>query len=182
MISERQYIKDAIYDWVTAVVAETGRSDPVIHRINKGTRPLPPFIMLEFTGESIPGAPYYSRVQTDGTSDGEQYLSQFVRKSMTMYAFGEGSFDLLETIRASIYLARYIDLLRSKALAIPQALDVSENPTARDTGYEESALFDFFVTFIRVITDTPGWIKTVQTTSDNPAIGEITNREEEAHG
>jgi hypothetical protein len=38
----------------------------------------------------------------DLEDDGVQTIRQRVRKTMTMYAFGEGAIDLLETIKASI--------------------------------------------------------------------------------
>jgi hypothetical protein len=180
VIDERQYIKDVLYDWITAVVADSGRTDPVIHNNGKGPRPTPPFISLEFIGGETPGAPDYSQVKTDGTDDGEQYVSQYTRKSMTMYAFGEGAIDLLEMIKASIWLEMYINMLAKKHLVIPSALEVIENPTVRSNETENSASFDFYVTFIRVMTDIPGWIKTVHIDPpDNLPIDEITNDEEE---
>jgi hypothetical protein len=181
VINERQYIKEVLYDWISAVVAETGRTDPVIYDNDKGPRPVPPFISLTFTGSSTPGSPNYSKVVTDGQSDGVQTITQFVRKAMTMYAFGEGAIDLLETIKASIYRESYIAMLARKHLVIPNALDVTEAPTVRGTVTENSAFFDFWVTYTRVIEDVPGWIGSVNIASDTP-MGDITITTEEANG
>jgi hypothetical protein len=181
MISERQYIKEVLYDWVAAVVLETGRTDPVVYDNEKGPRPVPPFISLTFTGSSTPGTPTYSRVKTDGHDDGVQLIRQFVRKAMTMYAFGESAIDLLETIKASIYREQYIGMLAKKGLVIPNALDVTEAPGVRSTEIENSAFFEFWVTYIRVIEDVPGWIGSVDIASDTP-MGDITITTEEANG
>jgi hypothetical protein len=181
MISERQYIKEALYDWTAAVVEETGRTDPVVYDNEKGPRPKAPFISLTFTGSSTPGTPNYSRVKTDGQDDGVQLIRQFVRKAMTMYAFGESAIDLLETIKASIYREQYIAMLAKKGLVIPNALDVMEGPEVRSTEIENSAFFEFWVTYIRVIEDVPGWIGSVGISSDTP-MGDITITTEEANG
>lgn len=181
MNNERQYIKDVLYDWVAAVVAEGGRTDPVVWDNDGGPRPVPPFISLEFTGGSTPGTPNYSRVKTNGHDDGVQIIRQFVRKALTMYAFGEGAIDLLETIKASVYRETYIAMLAKKGLVIPNTLDVTEAPTVRGADIENSAFFEFWLTYIRVIEDVPGWIGSVDISSDTP-MGDITISTEEANG
>lgn len=170
MISERRYIQNALCAWVADAVKETGRKDPVIWRDGKGTRPIPPFISIEFVGSQTPGLPNYSMVKIkrkagedgeeveDLEDDGVQTIRQRVRKTMTMYAFGEGAIDLLETIKASIYRQKYADALKLKGLVIPNALDVIEGPEKKENEIESSAHFDFVLTFIRVTTDDPGWI------------------------
>jgi hypothetical protein len=188
-MDERQYIKDAIYDWAAAVVAEGGRTDPVVWDHEDGPRPVPPFISLEFTGGGTPGFPNYGKVvlkkKLDGApdekDDGKQIIRQFVRKALTMYAFGEGSFDLLETIKASIYRESYITMLAKRGLVIPNALDVTETPAVRGIDTENSAFFEFWLTYIRVIEDVPGWIGSVDISSDTP-MGDITITTEEANG
>jgi hypothetical protein len=180
VINERQYIKDAIYDWVAAVVAEAGRTDPVIWDNDDGPRPEAPFISLTFTGTDTPGFPDYSMVEaTPENPGGVQTISRFVKRSLTMYAFGKRAMDLLETIKASIEREAYIEMLSKKGLVIPQAFDVRENPAVYSDSTEEAAVFDFFVTYTRVITDTPGWIETVDITPEEIPIGKITNKTEE---
>jgi hypothetical protein len=184
MINERQQIKKALYAWVAAVVAETGRTDPVIWNNGKGPRPVPPFISVEFTGSQTPGLPDYGKVTgvENDTDDGEQQIRQFVKKTMTMYAFGEGAIDLLETVKTSIFREDYINALYKKGLVIPQAMDIVEGPEAKDNEIENSASFDFVVTFTRIITNAPGWIGRVQISSETP-VGNIdvitTNTEED---
>jgi hypothetical protein len=186
VINERQYIKDAIYDWVAAVVVEEGRTDPVIWDNEDGPRPEPPFISLEFTGTSTPGFPDYSMVETDPDNPGDQgvqEISRFVRRALTMYGFGKGALDLLETIKASYEKEAYIQMLAEKGLVIPYALEVRENPTVRGTDTETSALFEFYVTYTRVIEDSPGWIETVRINpSEDLPMEEITNEEELPNG
>ena len=181
MINERQHIKDAIYDWVAAVVAEEGRTDEVVWNHEDGPRPKPPFISLEFTGTSTPGMPYYGMVElSDEHPEGIQEISRPVRRALTMYGFGEGALDLLETIKASYEKDAYIQMLAKKGLVIPYALEVRENPAVRGgIETETSALFEFYVTYTRVITDTPGYIETVSIVPpDNLPMGEITNEKE----
>ena len=174
MITERQHIKESLYDWVAAVIAETGRTDPVIWNNGKGPRPVPPFISIEFTGSQTPGSPDYGMVtgvETD-SDNGEQTIRQFVRKAITMYAFGEGGIDLLETVKASVFNEDYINTLYKKGLVIPQVFDVTEGPEAKGNEIENSAFFEFIVTYTRVITTTPGWIGEVQISSETP-VGNI---------
>jgi hypothetical protein len=185
MINERQIIKDVIYDWVAAVVAEEGRTDPVIWDNEDGPRPPPPFISLEFTGTNTPGMAEYGMVEgiTPENPDGIQEIRRPVRRALTMYAFGKGAFDLLETIKASYEKDKYIEMLAEKGLVIPYALEVRENPAVRGTDTETSALFEFYVTYIRVIKDSPGWIETVHINpSENLPMKEITNEEELPNG
>jgi hypothetical protein len=180
VINERQYIKDAIYHWVAAVVAEEGRTDPVIWDHDDGPRPAAPFISLTFTGTSTPGSPNYRMVEvTPENPGGVQTISRFVKRSLTMYAFGERAMDLLETIKASIEREVYIEMLAKKGMVIPQALEVLENPAVYSGSTEEAAMFDFFVTYTRVMTDTPGWIETVDIDPKKIPMGKITNKTKE---
>jgi hypothetical protein len=175
VIHERQYIKDTLNDWIAAVVAEEGRNDPVIWDDDDGPRPEAPFIALTFTGTSTPGSPNYSMADEQGI----QTISRFVRRSLTMYAFGERAMDLLDTIKASIEKETYIEMLAKKGLVIPQALEVRENPANYSGSTENAALFDFFLTYTRVITDVPGWIETVDISPEGVPMETITNRIEE---
>jgi hypothetical protein len=180
LIEERQYIKDAIYDWVAAVLKEEGRADPVVWDNDGGPRPEAPFISLAFTGTVTPGFPNYGMVELDPEHpDGVQPISRPVRRSLTMYAFGERAMDLLETVKASIDKDAYITMLAQKGLVIPYALEVTENPAQYSGSPEEAALFDFFATYTRVTTDTPGYIETVDIIPEGLPMGEITNRAEE---
>jgi hypothetical protein len=182
VIEERRYIKDAIYDWVAAVVAEEGRTDPVIWDGDDGPRPEAPFISVTFTGTSTPGSPNYSMIEVDPEKPddpGVQTISRFVRRSLTMYAFGERAMDLLETIKASLDKEAYIEMLGKKGLAIPQALDVRENPAVYSGSTEDAAIFEFFLTYTRVMTDTPGYIETVDITPEEIPMDVITNKTEE---
>ena len=186
MIDERQQIKDAIYDWVAAVVDEEGRTDQVVWDNEDGPRPHPPFISLEFTGTSTPGMAEYGMVEgvTPENPDGTREIRRPVRRALTMYSFGEGGFDLLETIKASFERDKYIEMLAEKGLVIPYALEVRENPAVRSgTDTESSALFEFFVTYIRVVKDSPGYIDDVTITPpDNLPMEEITSEEEKSNG
>jgi hypothetical protein len=176
VIAERQYIKDALYDWVAAVVAEEGRTDPVIWDNDDGPRPEAPFISLTFTGSNTPGFPNYSMIEVDKENPddwGTQTISRFVRRSLTMYAFGERAMDLLETIKASIDKEAYKEMLEKKGLAIPQVLEVSQTPAVYSGSTEEAAIFEFYLTYTRVITDSPGWIETADIKPEGLPISEI---------
>jgi hypothetical protein len=131
----------------------------VIYDRGNGPRPLPPFISLDFIGGETPGSPNYSKVKIGGAADGEQYIRQYTEKAMTMTCFGQGAIDLLETIKASTLRETYINMLAIKNLVIPRTLGVVEGPKVRGTETENSASFDFYVSYIRVITDSPGWIE-----------------------
>lgn len=170
MIDERQYLKDTLYDWVEAIVRDNGRTDEVIWRGDNGVRPRSPFIAVELVGGSRPGRPWRSRIKVnpDNPEDmGEQTLIQPAKKTLTMYGFGEGSFDLLETIRDSIYLDEYSTMLAQRGLVILKALDVTGAGSEIDGVIEAQPRFDFIVVFNRVFTDTPGWIEHVTVKTDD---------------
>jgi hypothetical protein len=115
-------------------------------------------------------------VDPDAGGDGERTISRFVRRALTMYAFGEGALDLLETIRDSIDNIQYMEMLELKGLAIPQALEVTEHPANRSgVSPENAALFEFYVTYTRVTTDSPGWIETAEITPQGLPMELITN-------
>jgi len=180
VLEERQYIKDAIYDWVRAVVTDEGRTDEVIWDHGDGPRPPTPFISLELIGTDTPGQPDYGMVDiTPEKPDGERSISRFVRRALTMYGFGEAAMDLLETVKASIDKDRYVDLLAEKGLAVSQTFEVTEHPANRSgITTEIAAMFDFHVTYKREMTDSPGWVDTVhiKPPKNLPGMEEITNQ------
>jgi hypothetical protein len=156
---ERQYIKDALYEVIAGMVAETGRAYPVIYDNGNGVRPKAPFISLSFLGGCTPGLPSYTGVDA-GT--GKQKLYQYVRKTMTVRAFGEGAAGLLETIKARLFFQRWRDELKRLKLVIPQARGVLEHPETVGTAIENSASFDFDLAYLRVIEEEVGFIETVE--------------------
>jgi hypothetical protein len=170
MIHERQYLKDNLYDWVEAVVRDSGRADPVIWRNENGVRPKPPFIALEIIGGSRLGHPWKSRVKIDPENPGdagEQTVVQPVRKTLTMYGFGKDSVDLLEMIRDSIWMDAYVTMLARRNLVIEQAFGVTGLGAETDSVMETQAHFDFVVVYNRVFTDKPGWIEHAKAASDD---------------
>lgn len=160
MIAERRYIKDALYLWAAAVVADNGREDPVIWDNGAGVRPKPPFISLRFLGGSRPGLPMYTGVTPDNEG-GSRYIIQPSKKALTMYGFGEGAYDLLQTMYDAIHIEKYRAMLAEKGLVIPYAADVVETGALLDTAIEQQAYFDFHVTFERVIVERLGYIENI---------------------
>jgi hypothetical protein len=171
----RQYIKNNLYDVISAVVSDAGRVDPVIYDNENGPRPVAPFVSIEFTGGGTPGQPNYRKVDPD---TGEQHIVQFQRKTLTMYGFGEGSFALLEYIRDCFFKNSWIDMLKQRNLVIPQVMDVIESGADMDGVKENQASFDFDITFLRVFNDTPGWIENAIITPEGLPMGEIISQEE----
>jgi hypothetical protein len=163
MTNERQFLKDALYDWIAAVAADHGGTDAVIWDDGKGTRPAPPFIALQFVGSRRPGFPCFARVDAD---TGEQEVFHDVEKTVTLHGFGEGAFDLLQVICDSIYMAKYRDLLKARNLVVNKVSDVTEVVTEVDTGMENRAKFDIAASFIRVTVDSPGWVEHVEITPE----------------
>jgi hypothetical protein len=115
---------------------------------------------------------------------GTRKIRRPVRRALTMYAFGVGAMDLLETIKSSADKDQYIEMLERKGLAINQTLEVTEHPANRSgIATENAALFEFYVTYIRTVTDAPGWIETTEITPHGLPMEVITNKqEEEANG
>jgi hypothetical protein len=170
VINERQYLKDNLYDWVSAVVQANGRLDEVIWRDDNGPRPVPPFISIEIIGGHRRGTPWKSQVKFDPQNPddlGKQIIMQPAKKTLTMHGFGEGSFDLLEAIRDSVYLDEYRTMLSRKGLAITKTFDVIGVGFEMDGVREAQPHFDFVVVFNRVITDKPGWIEHVTIETDD---------------
>jgi len=170
MIEERQFLKDALYDWVAAIVADNGRTDEVIWDEGKGVRPRAPFIELQFGGERRNGFPCFSRVNPE---DGEQCIYHDAARTVTVHGFGEGSFDLLETIYDSISVSKYILLLKEKHLVVNELTSVTEVGSAVDTEMEKRAKFDITVSYIRVTVDRPGWIEHTEITPEDLPLSPI---------
>ncbi|MDR0388758.1 MAG: hypothetical protein LBH73_01660, partial [Spirochaetaceae bacterium] len=136
MITEREYIKDNLYDFFIELLAAQGITDiPIIYDNENGTRPKAPFLMLGFRSTVSPGMPDYSRVKLrDGTE--RQYLTQHTRRNMTMYGFGERAIDTLETIKSHLNADIWVDKLRKRNLVIPQTMETVESPQAFETSRE----------------------------------------------
>jgi hypothetical protein len=161
VITERQYIKDNLYDFFFTLLVAQGITDiPLIYDNENGTRPKAPFLMISFRSTVTPGMPDYSRVKLkDGTE--AQRVIQHTRRNMTMYGFGERAIDVLETIKAQLNVSAWADELRRRNLVIPQTMETLESPQAFETSQENGASFDFDLTYLRVIETEPGYIETV---------------------
>jgi hypothetical protein len=168
MITEREYIKDNLYDFFIELLTAIGSGIPLIYDNENGLRPAAPFLMLEFRSTVSPGMPDYSRViLADGTET--QRVTQHTRRNMTMYGFGERAIDVLETIKGQLNADIWVDKLRKRNLVIPQTMETLESPQSFETTRENGASFDFDLTYIRVIETDPGYIEhTVITPSDLP--------------
>jgi hypothetical protein len=161
MITERQYIKDNLYDFFTELLTAQGIAGiPLIYDNENGPRPKAPFLMLTFRSTVSPGMPDYSRVSlADGTET--QRITQHTRRNMTMYGFGERAIDILETVKSQLNADMWIDKLRKRNLVIPQTMETLESPQVFETSREAGASFDFDLTYLRVIETDPGYIETV---------------------
>jgi hypothetical protein len=156
--SERQYIKDNLYDFFVELLTAQGITGiPLIHDNENGTRPKAPFLMLSFRSTVTPGMPDYSRVILAGEEE-TQRITQQTRRNMTMYGFGEEAIDVLETIKGQINADIWVDKLRKLNLVIPQTMETIESPQAFETTRESGASFDFDLTYLRVIETDPGYI------------------------
>ena len=158
MITERQYIKDNLYDFFTELLTALGFDIPLIYDNENGPRPQAPFLMLEFRATVSPGMPDYSKVSlADGMET--QRITQHTRRNMTMYGFGEYAIDILETIKSQLNADIWVDNLRNRNLVIPQTMETLESPQAFETTRENGASFDFDLTYLRVVETDPGYIE-----------------------
>jgi hypothetical protein len=161
VITERQYIKDNLYDFFIELLTAQGIADiPLIYDNENGTRPKAPFLMLSFRSTVTPGMPDYSRVSLAAGKE-TQRVTQHTLRNMTMYGFGEESLDVLETIKAQLNAGIWVDKLRKRNMVIPQTMETIESPQAFETTHENGASFDFDLTYLRVIETDPGYIETV---------------------
>jgi len=166
MITERQYIKDNLYDFFTEILTDQGIVNvPLIWANENGPRPDAPFLMLMFRSTVSPGTPDHSNVKV---SDGEeaQRITQHTRRSMTMYGYGERAIDVLETIKSQLAVDAWVDNLRGRNLVIPQVMETLELPVAFETSQENEASFDFDLTYLRVIETSPGYIDDFELNTD----------------
>jgi hypothetical protein len=164
MFKEREYLEIALADWIEAVVLDNGRTDKVIYTNKNGVRPVLPFIALQFVGGGRPGFPSRTKVNP---KTGEQKILAPSSKTVTLHGIGTGSFDLLQTICDSIFIGKYISLLKQRNLVVNKITDVTELGNELDTEMENRAKFDVRVAFIRVITNIPGWIEHMKIVSDD---------------
>jgi hypothetical protein len=161
MITERQYIKDNLHDFFTELLtAQSIAGIPLIYDNENGPRPEAPFLMLSFRSTVNPGMPDYSKVSLeDGTET--QRITQYTRRNMTMYGFGERAIDVLETVKSQLNVDIWVDKLRKRNLVIPQTMETMESPQAFETTRENGASFDFDLTYLRVIETDPGYIEKI---------------------
>jgi hypothetical protein len=162
MITERQYIKDNLYDFFIELLTAQGITDiPLIFDNENGTRPISPFLMLEFRLTVNPGMPNYSKISlADETKI--QCITQHTRRNMTIYGFGERAIDVLETIKSQLNADIWVDKLRLRNMVIPQTMETLESPQSFETTQENGASFDFDLTYLRVIEINPGYIEEVE--------------------
>jgi len=161
MITERQYIKDNLYDFFEELLQAQGIVDvPIIYGNENGPRPKAPLLVLEFRSTVSPGMPDYSRVNLEN-GEGTQKITQHTRRNMTMYGFGERAIDVLETIKSQLNADIWVDKLRNRNLVIPQTMETLENPQSFETTRENGASFDFDLTYLRVIETNPGYVEDV---------------------
>jgi len=161
VITERQYIKDNLYDFFFEILEAEGVADiPLIWGNENGPRPPVPFLMLEFRSTVTPGTPDFSMEKET------QRVTQYARRNMTLYGFGERALDVLETIKSLINVGVWVDKLRIRNLVIPQTMETLESPQYGETAMESGASFDFDLTYLRVIENEPGYIDGVQLNPD----------------
>ncbi|MDR2150127.1 MAG: hypothetical protein LBO67_04800 [Spirochaetaceae bacterium] len=162
MITERQYIKDNLYNFFIELLTAQGITDiPLIYDNENGPRPKSPFLMVEFRSTVNPGMPTYSKVSlADGTK--VQHIIQHTRRNMTLYGFGERALDVLEIIKSQLNADIWVDKLRKLNMVIPQTMETLESPQSFETTQENGASFDFDLTYLRVIETNPGYIETVE--------------------
>lgn len=173
MIEERKYLERTLAEWIEKVVADNGRKDTVIYANKNGVRPDPPFIMLQFVGGKRPGSPSRSKVKPE---TGEMKIYAHSEKTITVHGIGSGSFDLLQTIFDSIFIGKYKSFLRKRNLVVRKLTDVSEVGEQGDTEMVGRARFDIRVSFIRVVTNKPGWIEHVKVIPEEiPSLSPLEN-------
>jgi hypothetical protein len=161
MITERQYIKDNLYDFFSELLTAQGVTGiPLIYDNENGTRPKAPFLMLGFRSTVNPGMPDYGKVSLAHETK-IQHITQYTRRNMTMYGFGERAIDVLETIKSQLSADVLVDKLRKRNLVIPQTMETLESPQTFETSRENGASFDFDLTYLRVIETDPGYIEDV---------------------
>jgi hypothetical protein len=162
MITERQYIKDNLYDFFIELLTAQGITDiPIIYDNENGPRPKAPFLMLEFRSAVNLGMPDYSKVNLADEME-SQRITQHTRRNMTMYGFGERAIDVLEIIKGQLNADIWTDKLRKRNLVIPQTMETLESPQVFEISRENGASFDFDLTYIRVIETDPGYIEDVE--------------------
>lgn len=173
MIQERKYLERTLAEWMEMIIADNGRKDTVMYANKNGVRPQPPFIVMQFVGGVRPGSPSRTKVNKE---TGEQKLYAHSEKTITLHGIGSGSFDLLQTIHDSIFIGKYVSFLRKRNLVVRKLTDVMEVGESMETEMESRARFDIRVSFIRVITNKPGWIENVRITpKDIPSLSPIEN-------
>jgi len=166
VITERQYIKDNLYDYFSEILTDQGIANvPIIYGNENGPRPDATFLMLMFRSTATPGMPDYSSIDINDEKE-IQRVTQHTRRSMTMYGFGERAIDILETIKSQLVIDTWVDNLRERNLVIPEVFDTIESPQSFDTMIENGASFDFDLTYLRVVETEQGYIEDIGLTTD----------------
>lgn len=180
MINQRvktQYeiVQDALYDWITAVLAENGFLCAVVWEVNRGVRPKEPFISLQMIGGARCSFPWKSGVNKE---TGERKTLFDMRKTVSIHGWGERCLEVLDEIADSISFDKYCSMLREKGLVVNKITDVSLSAQDIANETETHGYFDIAVTYTRVVIERVGWIENVGIQCDLPANSEIDIQEE----
>jgi hypothetical protein len=161
---------ESLYEVVAAILHQEELDDiPVIFEGQNGIRPKAPFLSIMFRvtvgrGNKNDVTPLRIVPSPEGL-DPEVTLSttrQPIRRSMTMFGFGQKAMDVLETVKNDLRMDEWIDELALRHLTIPQMFEVQEAPEFIDVVQEAHASFDFDLTYIRVKEMPPEYIENLE--------------------
>jgi hypothetical protein len=139
-----QDIKDALYAWAVARVAEVGSTATVIWEFGDGPRPALPFVVLNLIGPRMTGG---SDHQSD-TGVGDQiFIQQGMREitvSVNVYS-SDDSLSLATKLHTSLNNKQYIDQLSADKIGIGAVNDVLDLSEFLETEWERRSQFDFII-------------------------------------
>lgn len=131
---------------------------PIIHANENGSRPPKPYIAMRLA-LGVPHPVHHGRVNGDGI----RAISSHRDVSVQLQVYGEGSWDIAESLVLSLSKESLIDMSEMLNISINDQVRIQDVPMLLDTAaYESRAIVDLQATYTASINDEVGYIETVR--------------------
>jgi hypothetical protein len=148
-------LRGYIWSWANANI---GSGCPIIWANENGTRPALPYVTLQVRTVRKPGMPYSSKASATGV----QTVSYIEDIDVSIQSYGDASDDFLLNLKNSLQKDTVLQALYANKVGLRNIGDITEIPIILDETAENRYLFEVSFTIGQEITDTVGFISTVE--------------------
>lgn len=133
---------------------------PIIHANQNAPRPSKPYIDMRLA-VGVPYPVHHGRVNDDGM----RAISSHRDVSVQLQVYGEGSWDIAESLALSLSKESLIDMSETLNISINDQVRIQDVPMLLDAAtYESRAIVDLQATYTAAVIDDVGFIETVRGT------------------